>query len=179
MTDVLKNYISNPRVLVEEEQIKKRIAEMGAQISREYEGKILTAICILKGGIVFFSDIIRNIKLPMRCEFIGTSSYGNEKRSSGEVMLTLDTKFPIEGEDVIVFEDIVDSGVTLSYIMKLLKARNPASIKLCTLLFKPECMKTDVKIDYLGFEIGNHFVVGCGLDYAGFYRNLPYVGMLE
>lgn len=170
--------IKIPKKLITEKKIHDRIKKMGAEITKDYKGKQITAVCILKGGFVFFSDLARQIKLPMRCEFIGTSSYGNSKRSSGEVQLTLDTKFPIAGEHVIVFEDIVDSGITLSYILNLLKSRKPASIKLCSLLFKPESLKSELKIDYIGFEIGKKFVVGYGMDYSGLYRNLPYVGVI-
>ena len=176
--NALKDYTS-PKVLISEQQLSDRIAAMGQQINEDYKGRQITAICILKGGIVFFSDIIRNIESPLKCEFLATSSYGDGKKSSGEVKLTLDTKFPIEGEDIIVFEDIVDSGLTLTYILNLLKARNPHSIKLASLLFKPHALKKDLTVDYIGFEIGNEFVVGYGLDYAGLYRSLPYIGLLD
>lgn len=168
-----------PSPLLSVDTIHRRVAEMAQEISRDFTGKSITAICILKGGFVFFSDVIRRISVPLKCEFLATSSYGAEKKSSGEVKLTLDTKFPIENEDVIVFEDIVDSGLTLSYILNLLKTRRPRSIKLATLLFKPQALKTKLMIDYVGFEIENHFVVGYGLDFAGHYRNLPYVGILN
>lgn len=179
MSEALKNYNNNPRVLISAEEIQKAITKMAHQINNDYDNQHVTAVCILKGGVVFFSDIIRKLKMPLKCEFLATSSYGQEKKSSGEVKLTMDLKYPVEGEHVIVFEDIVDSGLTLSYILKLLKARHPASIKLATLLFKPECLKIEAKIDYVGFNIGNEFVVGYGLDYAGLYRSLPYVGVLE
>lgn len=175
----LKNYQENPRVLLSKEQIQESITRLAKQISADHPNQLVTAVCILKGGIVFFSDIIRQLEMPVKCEFLATSSYGNEKKSSGEVKLTMDIKYPLEGEHVIVFEDIVDSGLTLSYTLNLLKARKPASIKLATLLFKPKCLKTALTVDYVGFEIGNEFVVGYGLDYAGLYRNLPYVGVLD
>ncbi len=168
-----------PRTLISAEQIEARIDELANQINQEYQGKPIMAVCILKGATLFFSDIIRKLKMPVRCEFLGTSSYGNEKRTSGEVKLTLDTKYPIEGEHVVIFEDIVDSGLTLSYILNLLQARKPASLKLCSLLFKPRNLKTKLHVDYVGFEIGDHFVLGYGLDYMGLYRNLPYVGVFE
>lgn len=166
-------------VLISQEQLQKRIVEMGKLINKDYEGKEVTAICILKGGVIFFSDMIRQLTIPLQCEFIGTSSYGNEKQSSGEVKLTQDTNAPLVDKHVLIFEDIVDSGLTLSYILKILAARKPASIKICSLLFKPKSLKTDIHPDYYGFEIGNEFVVGYGLDYAGLYRGLPYIGVLE
>ncbi|MBF0104677.1 MAG: hypoxanthine phosphoribosyltransferase [Deltaproteobacteria bacterium] len=174
-----KEQIKTPRFLLSEDEIKGRIKIMADEINHDYQGKDVTAICILKGGMVFFTDLIRFLKMPLRCEFLATSSYGNDKKSSGEVKLTMDTKYPLEGKHVLVVEDIVDSGLTLSYILALLKARNPASVKLCSLLFKPASLKRDLTVDYVGFKIGNEFVVGYGLDYAGLYRNLPYVGVLE
>lgn len=171
--------LKTPKILFSEETVKKRVSEMAKEINADYQDKEVTAICILKGGVVFFSDIIRQLSIPFRCEFLGTSSYGDDKKTSGEVKLTLDTKEPLENKHLLVFEDIVDSGLTLSYILNLLKARNPASIKLCTLLFKPKSLKAkDLPLDYVGFEIGNEFIVGYGLDYAGHYRGLPYVGIL-
>ena len=177
--------MGNPAVLEKTEillsatQIQERIQELSKEIDQEYQGKEVVAICVLKGGVVFFVDMIRQMQTPVRCEFLSLSSYGDEKKSSGEVKLNLDVKFPLEGKHVIIFEDIVDSGLTLQYLKKLLNARSPASLKICSLLFKPECLKVDVKPDYLGFEIANHFVVGYGLDYAGLYRDLPYVGILN
>lgn len=166
------------RVLISADELKIRVAELAAEINRDYGGKPVTAICILKGGVVFFSDVIRGLAMPLKCEFIGTSSYGDGTKSSGEVKLTNDTNEPLEGKNVIVFEDIVDTGLTLSYIVKLLKARKPASLKVASLLFKPHALKTECKPDYCGFSIGNEFVVGYGLDYAGLYRGLPYIGVL-
>lgn len=166
--------------LLSEEQIQNRIKEMGQTITNDYnDNDEIVAMTVLKGGVVFFSDMIRNINRNLFCEFLGTSSYGDSKQSSGEVKLTLDTKFPLTGKHILLFEDIVDTGLTLSYLIKLLEARNPASIKLCSLLFKPESLKTDLKIDYVGFEIGKEFVIGYGMDYAGLYRNLPYVGVVK
>lgn len=179
MTALTKDKLESPKVLLDTASIQKRVQELGKTITKDYQNEEITAICILKGSVVFFSDIIRHIDRPLKCEFLATSSYGDDKTSSGEVKLTMDTKFPLEDKHVIVFEDIVDSGLTLSYILKLLQARNPKSIKLCSLLFKPESLKTELNVDYVGFEIGNEFVVGFGLDYAGFYRNLPYVGTLS
>ncbi len=171
--------MANITTLISQEQLQARIIEMGKEISKEYGETEVQALCILKGGVVFFADMIRQLTMPLHCEFLGTSSYGSEKTSSGEVKLTMDTNAPLSGKHLIIFEDIIDSGLTLSYVVKLLKARNPASIKICSLLFKPQSLKTDIKPDYCGFEIGNEFVVGYGLDYAGLYRGLPYIGILN
>lgn len=168
-----------PKILIPEVKLQNRIAEMAAQISKDYQGREITAICILKGSFIFFSDVIRRIDLPLTCEFLGVSSYGKAKVSSGEVKVTLDINEPLEGKHVIVFEDIVDSGLTLSYILNMLKARRPASLKCASLLVKPEALKIPVQVDYTGFEIGNEFVIGYGLDYAGSFRGLPYIGYLE
>jgi hypoxanthine phosphoribosyltransferase len=178
MIVLTKKQIDLPPILISEDQILERVRELGKLINKEYTGQEIVAVAILKGSVVFFSDMIRQFTMPVRCEFIATSSYGDDKKSSGEVKLTMDTKFPLEGKNILVLEDIVDSGLTLSYILKLLQARNPKSIKVCSLLFKPESLQTELEIDYVGFEIGNEFVVGYGLDYAGLYRNLPYVGIL-
>lgn len=166
------------RELISAASLKARVTELADTINRDYGETPVTAICILKGGVVFFSDMIRGLKMPLKCEFIGTSSYGGGTKSSGEVKLTNDTNEPLEGKHVIIFEDIVDTGLTLSYLVKLLKARKPASLKVCSLLFKPQALKTDCKPDYYGFSVGNEFVVGYGLDYAGLYRGLPYIGIL-
>lgn len=179
MSQALKNDQPAPKVLISAKELKQGVARMAAKINADYGKNPVTGVCILKGGVVFFSDIIRRLKMPLRCEFLATSSYGDQKRSSGEVKLTMDAKYPLEGEHVIVFEDIVDSGLTLSYILNLLRARRPRSLKIATLLFKPECLKIQAKMDYVGFKIPNKFVVGYGLDYAGYYRNLPYVGVLD
>jgi hypoxanthine phosphoribosyltransferase len=168
-----------PKILIPEVKLQARLAEIGEEIRQDFKGKEVVAVCILKGSFVFFSDLIRKIDLPMTCEFLGVSSYGNKMVSSGEVKVTLDINEPLEGKHVIVIEDIVDSGLTLSYIMNALRARKPATLKSCTLLLKPESLKTEVQIDYLGFKIGNEFVVGYGIDYAGKFRGLPYVGYVE
>ena len=167
------------KVLIPEIKLHARIEELAHQISHDFQGKEITAICILKGSFIFFSDLIRKIDLPLTCEFLGLSSYGNKTTSSGEVKVTLDINEPLAGKNVIVIEDIVDSGLTLQYIMNSLSARKPAMLRSCTLLYKPEALKTDVQVDYYGFKIGSEFVVGYGLDYAGKYRGLPYVGYLE
>lgn len=171
--------MKTPGELLSAQAVQKRVEELGAQINKDYAGKEITAICILKGGVVFFSDMIRQIHQPLKCEFMGVSSYHGGKTSSGEVKLTLDVREPLEGKHVIIFEDIVDTGLTLSYLLKLLQSRNPASLKLCSLLFKPSCLKVEMQPDYVGFEIGNRFVVGYGLDFDGLYRGLPYIGVLD
>jgi hypoxanthine phosphoribosyltransferase len=168
-----------PKILIPEVKLQARLSEIADEIHQDYKGKEIVAVCILKGSFIFFSDLIRKIDLPMTCEFLGVSSYGNKMVSSGEVKVTLDINEPLENKHVLVFEDIVDSGLTLSYIMNALRARKPASLKSCALLFKPESLKTEVAVDYLGFKIGNEFVVGYGIDYAGKFRGLPYVGYVE
>lgn len=168
-----------PKVLIPEVKLQSRLAELGQEINHDFRGREIVAVCILKGSFVFFSDIIRHLDMPLSCEFLGVSSYGNKMVSSGEVKVTLDINEPLEGKHVIVFEDIVDSGLTLSYIMNSLRARKPATLKSCSLLLKPDALKTEVQVDYTGFKIGNEFVVGYGIDYAGKHRGLPYVGYLE
>jgi len=155
------------------------MTELAREISHDYRGQSIVAVCILKGSFIFFSDMIRKLDLPMHCEFLGVSSYGNKMVSSGEVKLTLDVSDTLEGRHVVVFEDIVDSGLTLSYILQALRARRPATLKSCSLLLKPDSLKTEVDVDYLGFKIGNEFVVGYGIDYAGRFRGLPYIGFIE
>jgi hypoxanthine phosphoribosyltransferase len=166
-------------VLISEEQLENRISELSHEISRDFKGKEVVAICILKGSFIFFSDLVRKLDLTVSCEFLGLSSYGDKTVSSGEVKVTLDLNTPLEGKHVIVIEDIVDSGLTLSYILKSLSARNPATLKSCALLLKPASLKVPAEPDYVGFRIGNEFVVGYGMDLAGKLRGLPYVGSLE
>jgi len=169
----------NPKVLIPEVKLQARIAEIAEEIQHDYQGREIVAVCVLKGSFIFFSDLIRKLDLPMTCEFLGISSYGNKMVSSGEVKITLDINEPLENKHVIVIEDIVDSGLSLAYIMSTLKARKPATLKSCSLLLKPDALKTEVVVDYVGFKIGNEFVVGYGLDHAGKHRGLPYVGFLE
>lgn len=169
----------NPQVLISEEKLEARVAEIGAEITNDYQGREIVAICVLKGSFIFFSDVLRKIDLPIHCEFLSVSSYGDKKVSSGEVKVTLDINEPLENKHVILFEDIVDTGLTLSYLLTNLKARRPASIRTCALLMKPESMRMDVPVDYVGFKIGPEFVVGYGLDDAGKYRGLPYIGYVE
>jgi hypoxanthine phosphoribosyltransferase len=169
-----------PPVYLSESQIKQRVQELADQINRDYEGKEVTAICTLKGSIVFFSDLIRKLTLPLICEFLGVSSYGGQTTSTGEVKVTLDLNEALNGKHVILIEDIVDTGLTLSFLLDTLKAKRPASLKTATLLFKPDALKAkDLQIDYIGFEIPNKFVVGYGLDYSEKFRGLPYIGVLE
>jgi len=164
--------------LVSAAKIQNRIAELGKEISKAYQGKELTVICVLKGSFIFCADLVRAISVPVKCEFISCSSYGNAKTSSGEVKLALDISTPLDGKHVLIVEDIVDSGLTLKYIRELFAVRNPASIACIALLQKPEALKVDVKVEYVGFKIGNEFVVGYGLDYAQCYRELPFIGVL-
>ena len=171
--------MSTLRVLISAEQIHTRIAELGAQIDRDLPDGPIYLIAILKGACFFLADLARATKTPARIEFIGISSYGKGKTSSGEVKLTKDLDVSIEGYDVIVVEDIVDSGITLSYLMKLLAQRRPKSLRVATLLDKPEHRQRPVEVHYRGFEIPDEFVVGYGLDYAEDYRNLPDICVLS
>ena len=166
-------------VLISEEKLDQRISEMGEQISRDYEGQDIHLICILKGGTFFMCELAKRITVPVTLDFMSVSSYGNETKSSGVVRIIKDLDEPIQDKHVIVVEDIVDSGNTLSYLLTILNERGPASLALCTLLDKPERRVVDVAVDYTGFEIPDYFVVGYGLDYAQKYRNLPYIGVVE
>ena len=167
------------RVLVEEEEVDKRIRDLGEQISKDYEGKEVHLICVLKGGVFFMCELAKRITVPVSMDFMSVSSYGDGTASSGVVKIAKDLDETLEGKDVLIVEDIIDSGRTLSYLLRILKGRHPASIKLCTLLDKPERRVTDVEVDYCCFNIPDEFVVGYGLDYAQKYRNLPYIGVVE
>lgn len=167
------------RVLVSEEEVNKKIKELGEQISKDYEGREVHLICVLKGGVFFTCELAKRITVPVSLDFMSVSSYGAGTSSSGIVKIVKDLDEPLEGKDVLIVEDIIDSGRTLSYLIQILKKRKPASIRLCTLLDKPERRVTDVKVDYVGFNIPDEFVVGYGLDYAQKYRNLPYIGVVE
>ena len=171
-------YSEKLKTLYTHEQLQTRIAEMGKQISADYAGKELVLLCVLKGSFVFAADLARSIDLPLRVEFLGVQSYGNDTKSSGVVQITLDLTTPIDGEHVLVVEDIVDTGLTLDYILSSLKNRNPASVQVCSLLHKPARMKKPVAIDYLGFTIDDVFVVGYGLDWAQKYRNISEIGVV-
>ncbi len=167
------------KVLVSEEDVNKRIKEIGEEISKDYEGKDVHLICVLKGGVFFMCELAKRISVPVSMDFMSVSSYGNEKVSSGIVKIVKDLDESIEGKDVLIVEDIIDSGRTLSYLVEILKKRNPNSVKICTLLDKPERRVVDVKVDYVGFNIPDEFVVGYGLDYQQKYRNLPFIGVVE
>ena len=167
------------RVLLSKEEIDARIKDIAAALDAEYKGKRPLMVAILKGSVVFFTDLIRHMSIDIEMDFMAVSSYGNGVKSSGEVKMIKDLDGKIEGKDVIIVEDIIDSGYTLGYLKKLLLARNPSSLKICTLLDKPSRREANIKVDYKGFEIGDEFVVGYGLDYAGSYRNLPYIGILK
>jgi hypoxanthine phosphoribosyltransferase len=161
------------------EQIAARVRELGAQITHDYAGRNLVLVCVLKGSFVFASDLARAIDLPLRVDFLGTRSYGEGTESSGVVQITQDLSRPIEHEDVLIVEDIVDTGLTIAHLIDLLRTRAPASVKVCALLHKPARAKVQVAVDYLGFTIEDRFVVGYGLDFAERYRNLPYIGVVE
>ena len=167
------------RVMIPEEEVDAKIAEMGKQISEDYAGKQVHLICILKGSVFFMCELAKRITVPVSMDFMSVSSYGDGTSSSGIVKIAKDLDETLEGKDVIVIEDIIDSGRTLYYLMDVLQKRNPNSMKLCTLLDKPDRRVTDVKVDYVGFAIPDEFVVGYGLDYAQKYRNLPYIGVVE
>lgn len=167
------------KTIVTEKDIKKRVAEMGITLTDKLKGKPVVAICVLKGSFIFFSDLIRQIECDMVCEFMGLSSYQNQSFSSGEVKLTLDLNSTIEGKHVLLVEDIIDSGITMNYLQRILQPRKPASITTVTLLHKPEAKRVDCQIDLVGFKIPNDFVVGYGLDYQNQYRHLPYIAQVE
>ena len=168
------------RELISEEKINERIAELGRQISEEYAGKQIHMICVLKGGVFFLCELAKRLSVPVTLDFMCVGSYGDGTKSSGIVKITKDLDESLEGKDVLVVEDIIDSGRTLSYLLEVLKKRGPKSMKLCTLLDKPDRREVEnVEVNYLGFEIPDEFVVGYGLDYAQKYRNLPYIGIIE
>lgn len=168
------------RVLLEEEAVDKRIREVGEQISRDYEGKEVHMICILKGGVFFMCELAKRVTAPVTMDFMSVSSYGSGTESSGVVRIVKDLDEPLEGKDVLIVEDIIDSGRTLAHLIELLKQRNPKSIRICTLLDKPERrVKKQVVVDYTCFTIPDEFVVGYGLDYDQKYRNLPFIGVVE
>ncbi len=166
-------------VLLSEEEVNTRIREMGEQISKDYEGKQVHMVCVLKGGTFFMCELAKRITVPVSLDFMAVSSYGGETSSSGVVKIVKDLDESLEGKDVIVVEDIVDSGRTLSYLLEMLRDRKPASLKLCTLLDKPDRRVIDVHVDYTGFQVPDKFVVGYGLDYDQKYRNLPYIGVIS
>jgi hypoxanthine phosphoribosyltransferase len=166
-------------IMISEEELAKRVKELGKQLTEEYRGKDLMVVGILKGCMLFLSDLVRSIDLPLTMDFMVVSSYGSATKSSGVVRIMKDLEREIEGKDVLIVEDIVDTGLTLSYLIENLKTRNPKSVKVCSLLDKPDRRKVQVDIEYVGFKIPDEFVVGYGLDYSEIYRNLPFVCVLK
>ena len=166
-------------VLLSEEEVDKRIQEIGEQISKDYAGEQVHLVCVLRGGVFFLCELAKRITVPVSLDFMSVSSYGSDTKSSGVVKIVKDLDDSLTGKNVIVVEDIVDSGRTLSYLLEMLNDRGPKSMRLCTLLDKPDRRVVDVKVDYTGFQIPDEFVVGYGLDYAQKYRNLPYIGVVE
>ena len=164
---------------ISEEELKAKVAELGAQISKDYEGKNLVLVSILKGSVVFMADLMRSVTIPCSVDFMAVSSYGNQTTTTGAVKINKDLNQDIEGRDIILVEDILDSGVTLHYLKDYLSVRRPASITIATLLDKPARRKAPIHAAYAGFEVPDAFVVGYGLDYAEKYRNLPYIGVLK
>lgn len=169
----------NLDVLISAEKIQRRVEELGDRITADYEGKDLVCVGVLKGCFPFLADLVRSIRLPLRVDFLGVSSYGADTKSSGVVRLTSDLSKPVEGADVLLVEDIVDTGLTMRYLLDNLATRLPKSVAMCTLLHKPERTTIQLNLDYVGFEVPNEFVVGYGLDYAELYRNVPYIGVMR
>ncbi len=167
------------KVLIDEESLQNKVKELGKKITEDYRDKDLLLICVLKGAVVFVSDLMKRIDLPVEVDFMAVSSYGSDTKSSGVVRILKDLNKGIEGKHVLIVEDIIDSGLTLSYLIENLKARGPESVEICTILDKPERRKTNINIKYTGFQVPDEFVVGYGLDYAEKYRNLPYVAVLK
>jgi len=166
-------------VLLNEEAIKEKIKALGAQITEDYRGKDLILLGILKGSVMFMSDLMKEINLPCKMDFMAVSSYGDATQSSGIVKIIKDLDFEIKDKHILIIEDIIDTGITLKYLMKYLSARNPSSLEIVCLLNKPERRKEQLEVKYLGFDVPDHFLVGYGLDYAETYRNLPYIGILK
>ena len=166
-------------ILVPAEDVQRRVRELGAEISRDYEGRDLVMIGVLKGAVLFLADLMRELTVPCEVDFMAVSSYGSETDSSGVVRILKDLDSSIEGRDVLIVEDIIDSGLTLQYMLRTLRARDPASVEVCALLTKPERRRVELPIHYVGFEIPNRYVIGYGLDYAQRYRNLGYVAVLN
>lgn len=171
--------VTHVSTLISNEQIQARVVELGAQITRDYKDRRLVLVGVLKGSFVFLSDLMRSIDLTLRVEFLGVRSYGEGTTTSGVVQITQDLSRPIEGEDILLVEDIVDTGLTIAHLLDLFRTRHPASVKVCSLLHKPARTRVEVPIDYLGFTVEDCFVVGYGLDWAEHYRNLPFIGVVE
>lgn len=167
------------KILISEDELKAIVERLGKQITEDYKGKDVLLIGILKGSVIFMADLMRAIEVPCNIDFMAVSSYGNGTESSGRVKINKDLDNDIQGKDIIIIEDILDSGKTLYYIRDILSARKPASIKICTLFDKPERREADIKADYIGSLVPNEFIVGYGLDYAEYYRNLPFIGVLK
>lgn len=167
------------KVLISEEQLTDIVKKLGERISEDFKDKDLLLVGILKGSVIFMADLMRNINVPCNIDFMAVSSYGGGTKSSGVVRINKDLDNPIEGKDVLIVEDILDSGRTLSYIREILSARKPNSIKICTLFDKPERREADIYADYIGSPVPNEFIVGYGLDYSEYYRNLPFIGVLK
>ena len=172
-------YEQDVGIHIDEQKLQARVRELGAQITRDYQGKELTLICVLKGSAFFAMDLARYVDLPLTIEFLGVSSYHGGTESTGEVRITTDVSKPMAGKHLLVIEDIIDTGLTMSFLLENLKARHPASLKVCSLLEKPARARTTIPIDYKGFVIDDVFVVGYGLDYAERYRNLPFIGVMK
>lgn len=166
-------------ILIKEDALQSKVAELGAKITEDYRGKDILLVCVLKGAVIFVSDLMRKIDIPLDIDFMAISSYGSNTQSSGVVRILKDLNTSIEGRHVLIVEDIIDSGLTLSYLVDNLKSRKPASVEICTILDKPERRTTELEIKYTGFKIPDEFVVGYGLDYAEKYRNLPYIAVLK
>jgi len=169
----------NIEILISEEDVDKRIREIGDQISKDYQGKTVSIVCILKGASFFACELAKRITVPVEIDFMSVSSYGAGTESSGVVRIVKDLDEQVEGKDVLVVEDIIDTGNTLKYLLKLISERHPNSVKLCTLLDKPDRRKAHVEVDYTGFQIPDEFVIGYGLDYDQKYRNLPFIGVVK
>jgi hypoxanthine phosphoribosyltransferase len=170
---------TNVSPMIEADRIASRVRELGEQITHDYAGRTLVLVCVLKGSFLFTADLCRHIDLPLRVEFLGVRSYGEGTKSTGVVQITHDLTKPVEGADVLLVEDIVDTGLTIAYLLELFRTRKPASVKVCSLLHKPARTRITVPIDYLGFTIEDKFVVGYGLDFAERYRNMPFIGVVE
>jgi hypoxanthine phosphoribosyltransferase len=177
--DVNYSWKREVEALISAEEIQEKIAELARRITKDYAGKDLTIVGVLKGCFLFMADLCRKIDLPLTCDFLGVSSYGDKTKTSGVIRITSDLSQPIEGRHVLIVEDIVDSGRTLNYLMKNLSTRHPASLKICSLLDKKARREIDSNIDYVGFQIPNKFVIGYGLDYKGRFRNLGYIGTMD
>jgi hypoxanthine phosphoribosyltransferase len=168
-----------PKILIPDTEIKKRVNELALEITKDYEGKTITVVGVLKGSVIFLVDLIRSINLPILIDFLEVSSYGNETTSSGIVKISKDLTHSITDQDVLIVEDIIDTGLTMNYLMENLKTRKPKSLKICALLEKTDNLKLKINIDYKGFTVPNKFLVGYGLDYQGYFRNLDYLGYID